>query len=656
MKAYVRIASLLLATLLLGGCTAGGTTNDTTAEAATDSAAVTEETTETPTEQESETPTEEETTMEETTADTQPTLPERTVVDVYGNSYNTNMIVGFDEYGRSVTAASATRADKEVGIFYFLWLGFPFANDIYDVSKILEEHGKDVLFHQADDVISPEGQAHWWAEPLYGYYSSGDEYIIRRHMEMLTDAGVDFLVFDTTNAVIYANTAKRIMKISAELRAEGWDEPQVVFYTHSYSIQTIRGIYETFYATETYPESWYRVDGKPMIIGYADAAKDKAEASSREDYAYDPGDLEPAIRDFFYLREACWPNDEHNENSWPYTEWTYPQPLNGDMVSVSIATHPRPPFSFNLTHDNWGNWGRGYDVKRKRNIPADAMKGTFFASQWETALELDPRFVFITGWNEWVAYKSPYLGEYMLCDNVDLEFSRDAEPMKGGYEDAYYIQMMDYIRQYKYESMEGKKANAVLKTIDVSGAVTQWNDVNAIYRRVGTDDGKRAAYGGSKVVYYEQAAVENNILEVRVTSDSENIYFYIQTENAIKTSDKANFMNILIGTGSTPIMKGWESYEFVIGRSRDGSTASIEKLNADFSGETLEATATYSVQGNVMQVSVPRAALGLTATDAYNDFYFKVADGVSDPAEIMDYYVTGRSLPMGRLSYLYQMD
>ena len=34
----------------------------------------------------------------------------------------------------------------------------------------------------------------------------------------------------------------------------------------------------------------------------------------------------------------------------------------------------------------------------------------------------------------------------------------------------------------------------------------------------------------------------------------------------------------------------------------------------------------------------------------------KVADGVADPAEIMDYYATGRALPMGRLSYLYQMD
>ena len=54
-----------------------------------------------------------------------------------------------------------------------------------------------------------------------------------------------------------------------------------------------------------------------------------------------------------------------------------------------------------------------------------------------------------------------------------------------------------------------------------------------------------------------------------------------------------------------------------------------------------------------MQIMIPRAALGL---EDGGDFYFKVADGVSNPAEIMDYYATGRSLPMGRLSYLYQMD
>jgi hypothetical protein len=112
-------------------------------------------------------------------------------------------------------------------------------------------------------------------------------------------------------------------------------------------------------------------------------------------------------------------------------------------------------------------------------------------------------------------------------------------------------------------------------------------------------------------------------------------------------------MNLFIGLGSAPTVKGWESYEFAVNRSRSGSAAAIETLNADCTGTALEATAAYSVQGNIMQIAVPRAALGLAEG---GDFYFKVADGVVDSAEIMDYYVTGRSFPMGRLSYLYQMD
>ena len=225
--------------------------------------------------------------------------------------------------------------------------------------------------------------------------------------------------------------------------------------------------------------------------------------------------------------------------------------------------------------------------------------------------------------------------------------------MKGGYEDAYYIQMMYYIRQYKYSPIDGLIADTVRKTVDVTGAAAQWDDINAVYRRVSTDNGARDSVGGAPTVHYTQDAVQNNILEVRVTNDAENLYFYIECESDIVVSDAANFMNVFIGTGSAPTMKGWESYEFVVGRTRSDGTAAIEKLNPDFTGETLDATATYTVQGNVMQVSIPRAALGL---DAAGDFYFKVADGVSDPAEIMDYYVTGCSLPMGRLSYLYQLD
>ncbi len=642
-----KLTALLLAGLMLlasAACTTPPEIPDTQEE--TTMEPPTETPSEPPTEAPTEAPTEE---------NTEAPKPERTVTDMYGDGYNVNMLVGFDEYGRSLTPVSSRREDKEVGIFYFLWLGQHGTPEIYDNSIILEQYGKDTLFHTDDRMVSPAGQFHWWSEPLYGYYNSSDEWVIRRHMEMLTQAGVDFLVFDVTNCFTYQSVAEKVMKVISELRAEGWDAPRITYLTHSRSIQTIRTLYNDVYKKELYPESWYRVDGKPMMIGYTEEADDMNEAASRGDTSYKPGDLPQELRDFFYMREVLWPYESGDgvKNAWPYTEWKYPQPMRTDMISVSIATHPALPFSFSLTHEGRMNWGRGYDPRRKKNMEEGVLSGTFFDYQWQTVFKRDPRFVMVTGWNEWVAQKNMYEGEYAFVDGVDLEYSRDAEPMKGGYEDAYYIQMMYYIRQYKYNSAEGMIAETVRKTIDVNGAATQWEDVNAVYRRVGKDDGSRNSVGGAPTVKYEQEAVRNSITEVRVTNDEENLYFYIKCEGDIVTADEANWMNLFIGTGTSPTVKGWESYEFAVNRSRTGNTAAIEKLNPDYTGEALEATAAYSVQGNVMQISIPRAALGL---DQGGDFYFKVADGVSDTAEIMDYYATGRSLPMGRLSYLYQMD
>ena len=644
-----QLTALLLAGLMLlaTACTPTAppseSTEDTTAATATEApdASATEAPTEAPTE-----------TAEETT---EAPKPERTVTDMYGDGYNVNMLVGFDEYGRSLTPVSSRKEDKEVGIFYFLWLGQHGTPEIYNIDTILKEHGQAVLFHTDDRKVSPAGQFHWWSEPLYGYYNSSDEWVIRRHMELLTQAGVDFLVFDVSNCFTYQAIAEKVMKVIAELRAEGWDAPQITFLTHSRSIQTIKTLYNDVYAKNLYPESWYRVDGKPMMIGYTDEADDLGEAASRGDTSYKPGDLPQELQDFFYMREVLWPYESGQgvENAWPYTEWQYPQPMRTDMISVSIATHPALPFSFSLTHEGRMNWGRGYDPRRKENTADGVMSGTFFDYQWRTVLLRDPKFVMITGWNEWVAQKNFYDGEYSFVDGVNLEYSRDAEPMKGGYEDAYYIQMMYYIRQFKYNAAEGMIADTTRKTIDVNGAATQWDDVNAVYRRVGTDDGSRNSVGGAPTVRYEQEAVRNNVTEVRVTNDTENLYFYIKCEADIVESDDTNWMNLFIGRGSSPTVKGWESYEFAVNRTRNGSLAAIETLNADYTGEALEATATYSVQGNVMQISIPRAALGL---ENGGDFYFKVADGVADTAEIMDYYVTGRAFPMGRLSYLYQMD
>ncbi|MBP5632077.1 MAG: hypothetical protein J6Y21_04885 [Clostridia bacterium] len=581
-------------------------------------------------------------------------------MDLYRNGYNNNMIVGFDNYGRTVEAAAGKKEKRDVGIFYFLWLGQPYASGIYDVSKIIDEHGKDVVFHEEGGDISPNGQAHWWEEPLYGYYNSADRWVLRRHMEMLTEAGVDFLIFDTTNCVLYEEVATAIMQLSQELRDEGWDAPQVAFYTHSRSIQTINNIYNTFYRAGRYKDSWYCIDGRPMIIGYTTALKDRREAKSRGDTAYAPEDLSQELQDFFYVKEACWPNDFHNANSFPYTEWVYPQPLNGNTMNVSVATHPMVPFSFSLTHENWCNWGRGYDVVTGENKHEDIYRGTFFQSEWETVHASDPQpeIIMVTGWNEWIAYKQPYGGEYMLCDNVDMEYSRDIEPMKGGYEDAYFIQMISNIRKYKYESSDEALGDNVYKTVDIAGPASEWDDVKAVYRRVGNDNTRRDYYGGSQTVRYKTPAADNNILTVRLTNDSENLFFRIECEGDVNVTGKSSWMNLFIGTGK-PGKRGWESYEYVAGRVREdmnaaSGVADVEKLAPDFSGKK-SGEAEFAVSGNAVTYKVPLSALGLQEGGAdVLRIYFKVADGVENSSDIMDYYCTGRSLPMGRLSFEYK--
>ncbi len=576
---------------------------------------------------------------------------------IFENGYNANMLVGFDEYGRTVQPTASRKADKEVGIFYFLWLGAPtHFQDIYDSSVIIEKYGKEMLLYQ-DTPESPLREPHWWGKPHFGYYNSADEWVIRKHMEMLTVAGVDFLVFDTTNAVTYDSAARRIMKVVTELRAEGWDAPQVAYMTHTYSISTVNGLYQNIYQKyPEYEEAWYKIDGKPMIIAYT-KEKDDIAASGElgpTGQPYRPGDMSEELLDFFHIRDPRWPTDPVTDNGWPYTDWSLPPSVNGDMISVSVATHPRPPFSYGLIWEDWPNYGRGYDVASGTNVKEDSLKGTFFDYEWEAVYQNDDKlkYVFITGWNEWVAWKHDMEGYegYIFVDNADLQYSRDIEPMAGGYEDAYYIQMMTHIRRYKYEPLIDT-ALTLHKTIDVGGAVAQWDDVNAIYRRVGQDDGERKKYGASKTVDYACDPVRNNIVEVRVTSDDENLYFMIETTDPIVETGTQNWMNLFIGRGRPAQGKGWEGYEFAVNREREDNTATVEVLGADFTG-TKVGEATFSVQGNVMQIRVPRAAVGL---EAGGDFYFKVADGVESPAEIMNYYSSGRSLPLGRLSYLYQL-
>ena len=570
-------------------------------------------------------------------------------MDIYADS--TNLLIGMDQFGRTFDVQSGTE-DKEVGMFFWLWQG-PHSptqqNGNYDATKILAEYGEDVLFHQ-DSEVSPANQLHFWGEPLWGYYDQRDEWVVRRQMELLTDAGIDFIVFDTTNARTYKEVYMGILSVISEMIADGANPPRVAFYTHSQSLKVINELYRALYKKNIYPETWYCLDGKPLIIGYTDPEDDQREADGRGDATYyaSSQELSEEILDFFTFRYPQWPNDsEVYDDGFPWIEWTYPQPMHNGVMNVSVASHPQIPMSFSITR-GLQNWGRGYNVETQQNVSEDATKGTFFQSQWETVFKEDPDIVFVDGWNEWIALKSLWDGEYMLCDAASMEFSRDIEMMKGGYNDAFYIQLIANIRQYRGKIVTGE-AESVEKSIDINGGIEQWNSVNAVYTGVALASVERNyRSAGSDSLVYTQAAARNNIQSVSVTRDSENFYFLIECENDI-TGSGENYMNLFIGTGELA-QKGWEGYEYVINRTISGNESDITRLNSDFTG-TKCGTARINVTGKYMQIEIPRSAIGMQES---NSLYFKVAGNITNPADIMDYYVSGKSFPLGRMSYRYQ--
>lgn len=581
--------------------------------------------------------------------------PDPVVDPVKVNPSSVGDIVGVDHFGRAFDRNGGFREDRQVGLFFWPWIGQPYASGVYDATKILQmEDGLNILFHRYDDVISPNGQAHWWGEPLWGYYNSIDEWVLRKQMQMITMAGVDFIFFDHTNAVIYDDVVLLVCKVITDMQKEGWNPPKIVSYTHSRSFQTVRGLYNLLYKPGRYPNAWYMYEGKPLIIAYTDANDDKQEASSRGDTGYDPGELGAEILDFFHFFKPNWPFDPTYPNGFTWIEWKFPQPYHTEskMMNVTVASHPMVPMSFSLTRENWINWGRGWSPTLRQNISEDVDKGTFFQAEWDEAIKVDPPMISVGGWNEWIAYKQLHDGEYMLCDAASKEYSRDIEPMKGGYQDAFYLQLIRNIRRYK-GSQEGLRPAQAEHTIDITGDASAWNDISYVMTNTDAAFIARNCYGNSQKVHYAQPAPTDKLMEVRVAHDADNLYFYIKGKGDFsKSSAKDNWLNIYIGTGEVAT-KLWESYEYVVGRDINGEKASVQKFSGKGYTATDVAQARIIRSKDVIQLSVPRSAVGLGGE---KQFYFKVAMGVENPSDIMNTYTSGSAMPMGRLSYMYIMN
>ena len=87
-----------------------------------------------------------------------------------------------------------------------------------------------------------------------------------RHMEMLTFAGIDFFVFDTTNQFIYRQVWSVLFPIMEKFQKQGFAVPKIVFYTNTDSAVRTKELYDSLYSPGLYEDLWFKPNGKPIII------------------------------------------------------------------------------------------------------------------------------------------------------------------------------------------------------------------------------------------------------------------------------------------------------------------------------------------------------------------------------------------------------
>jgi len=143
--------------------------------------------------------------------------------------------VATDALGRELPGhdeCGPVRANRTVGLFYFLWLGQHGTGGPFDITELLKADPHDPAW-------GPVGAFHHWGQSELGYYLSDSEYVIRKHASMLADAGIDVVIFDVTNAVTYPAVYLKLCEIYRQLRSEGRPTPQICFLTHSAATRTI---------------------------------------------------------------------------------------------------------------------------------------------------------------------------------------------------------------------------------------------------------------------------------------------------------------------------------------------------------------------------------------------------------------------------------
>ena len=557
---------------------------------------------------------------------------------------NVANLAGRDHLGRELVSADeagAARTNRQVALFYYLWHGQHGTQGPYDVSKI--EAADPKAMEKPDSPLWPD-PSHTpmlhWGEPLFGYYLSTDEWVLRRHVQMFIDAGIDVLYFDTTNGYHYRKVTEKLFAIMQEFRDKGYKVPKFFYYMAPARrvASNVMDVWENYYSTGRFRDLWFEWDGKPLIVTHSD-------------WMYPQ-----ALLDMFTFRRPTWGTPSVS-NTWywagmPTQNVAVSSAGRREMLPVSVQipyiAMDAPPYGewkpgqcSGCSEGYWGApvVGRSWHDGHRDTRPNATHYGFFFKEQidWALAKEReDVPLALVCQWNEWlVPFRTGKLIDHAfarrwlnLQDEYNEEFSRDIEPMKDGYRDAYYFQLMNFVRRWKGLPQPAKATRRyALRSMD------DWDAVSPEYIEMTGDCEPRDWPGYDACGRYRVDTGRNEFKSLKVAvGEDECVYFRAETVEPLKHSDGDNWMNLFVR---------------VPGRSVD-SMGYTHRFSEKGGG----AVCTYDMKSVVYKV--PCSVLGVDPRKAFK-LEFKWSDNRQSD-DVMDFYVNGDAAPRGRLNWLFTFE
>jgi hypothetical protein len=232
-----------------------------------------------------------------------------------------------------------------------------------------------------DSIEEYKGPYH----PLLGYYRYKTKDDVLKHLKWLRRTGVDTIVYDVYGFAEWSpmdiekdRVLKWMMEALADQRNEArklqlliWIEkynsnPNLEEYHHALNYVRKHLVHKPYY---------FRYKNKPMVLTYVNISNPVLDQLERE------------TTDFTLRRVRAYDGKVY----WSYcNEW--PQPANREWMPVSPGIDPFLENAY---------------LARKKGQPIpkwtrfDRENGEYFKKQFATAREVDPEFIFLSGWNDW---------------------------------------------------------------------------------------------------------------------------------------------------------------------------------------------------------------------------------------------------------------